>query len=157
MTFDFAIVDCLVERDGKYLLIQESKPGREGLYNLPGGHLDDIETIAEAAVREVEEESGYRVELTGFIGLYQTILPEKQLNVAGPVFLGKVTGGQASVSAEHPEVRWVTAEELLGLAKAGKFWTSYPPDMIRDYLRRGAYPLDAVVSKRLAVKVTPAI
>jgi 8-oxo-dGTP pyrophosphatase MutT (NUDIX family) len=148
MKFDFAIVDCLVEQDGKYLVIQESKPGREGLYNLPGGHLDDVETIAEAAVREVEEESGYQVALTGFIGLYQTVLPDKRLNVAGPVFLAKVTGGAATASAEHPEVRWVTADELLMLAEQGKFWTSYPPDMIRDYLRRGAYPLDAVFSSR---------
>jgi ADP-ribose pyrophosphatase YjhB (NUDIX family) len=148
MKFEFAIVDCLVEKDGKYLLIQESKPGRERLYNLPGGHVDGVETIAEAAIREVEEESGYQVELTGFLGVYQSIYPEKQLNIAGPVFLAEVVGGEARVSKEHPEVRWVTRDELLELADSGKFWTTYVPRLIHDYLRRGAYPLDAVSSKR---------
>jgi 8-oxo-dGTP pyrophosphatase MutT (NUDIX family) len=145
---DFAIVDCLVEKDDKYLLIQESKPGREGLYNLPGGHIDDVETIAEAAVREVEEESGYQVELTGFLGVYQSVYLEKQLNVGGPVFLAKVIGGDARITEEHPEVRWVTRDELLELADSGRFWTTYVPRLIHDYLRRGAYPLDAVSSKR---------
>jgi ADP-ribose pyrophosphatase YjhB (NUDIX family) len=145
--FEFAVVDCLVEKDGKYLLIQESKPGREGLYNLPGGHIDGTETIMEAAIREVEEESGYQVELAGFLGVYQSVYPEKRLNVAGPVFLARVVGGDARISEEHPEVRWVTGDELLELADGGKFWTTYVPRLIHDYLRRGAYPLDAVSSK----------
>lgn len=148
MKFDFAIVDCLVEQDGKFLIMAEGKPGREGKYNLPGGHVDDEETLAEAAVREVEEETGYHVELTGFLGIYQSIYPAKQLNVSGPIFLARVIGGEARVSKEHPESRWVTADELLELATAGKFWTTYPPDLMRDYLRRGSYPLELVSSKR---------
>jgi 8-oxo-dGTP pyrophosphatase MutT (NUDIX family) len=147
MKYDFAIVDCLVEHEGKFLVIMESKSGREGRYNLPGGHVDDFETIAEAAIREVKEESGYQVELTGFLGIYQSIYPEKQLNVGGPVYLAKVTGGEAQASVEHPEVVWMTADEILEVADAGKFWTSYPPDLIRDYLRRGSYPMELVSSK----------
>jgi 8-oxo-dGTP diphosphatase len=73
MKQEFAIVACLVEQDGKFLIVQESKPGREGLYNLPGGHVDGEEALAETAIREVKEESGYDVELSGFLGVYQTI------------------------------------------------------------------------------------
>jgi len=148
MRHDFDIVDCLVEQDGKFLIVQESKPGRENLYNVPGGHIIDGETIAEAAIRETFEESGYRVELTGFLGIYQSIIGAKQLNVAGPCYLARVTGGEARVSEEHPEVRWVTVEEFLALAADGRFWTSYLPDLMADYQRRGAYPLDAVSSTR---------
>lgn len=146
MKHEFAITGCLVEKDGKFLLVQESKPGREGLYNLPSGHIDDLETVAEATIREVEEESGYKVELYGFIGIYQSVFPHNNLNVSGPVFLGKVIGGEARPSAQHPEVRWVTAAELLSLSEAGKLWTKYPPIALRDYLRRGSYPLDAMSS-----------
>lgn len=147
MKFDFAIVDCLVEQDGKFLIMAEGKPGREGKYNLPGGHVDDEETLAEAAIREVLEETGYQVELTGFLGIYQSIYPAKQLNVSGPVFLAKVIGGAARPSEAHPESRWVSADELLELAASGKFWTTYPPDLVRDYLRRGSYPVELVSSK----------
>ena len=120
MKFEFAIVDCLVEKDGKFLLIGEGRPGREGLYNLPGGHVEGNETLVETAVRETEEESGYKVEITGFLGLYQTVFMERQMNVCGPVFLAKVVGGKAQTSEEHPEVRWVTAEEFLDLAATGR-------------------------------------
>lgn len=144
----FDVVDCLVERDGKFLIVQETGPGREGLYNIPGGHIDEDEMIAEAAVREVLEESGYQVELTGFLGVYQSILPERNLNVCGPCYLAHVVGGQARVSAEHPEVRWVSAEEFLQLAEAGHFWTRYMAQLMRDYMGRGAYPLGAVSSIR---------
>ena len=148
MKFDFAIVDCLVEQDGKFLIVAEGKPGRAGLYNLPGGHIDDTETIAEAAIREVEEETGYQVQLTGFLGIYQSIYPSRGLNVAGPVFLAKVVGGSAQVSEEHSESRWVTEEELFELAATGKFWTTYPPKLVKDYLERGSYPLDVIRSER---------
>lgn len=146
MKFDFAIVDCLVERDGKFLIIQEGKSGRSGRYNLPGGHIDNTETIAEAAVREVKEETGYDVELTGFLGMYQSVFADKELSVAGPVFLGKVVGGESQASAEHPEVKWVTADELIAMAARGEFWTKYPPVLVKDYLRRGAFPLELVSS-----------
>jgi phosphatase NudJ len=142
----FDIVDCLVEKDGKFLIVAETGPGREGLYNLPGGHIDEDETIAEAAIRETFEETGYEVELTGFVGLYQTIMTD--LNVCGPVMLGSVVSGDVQVSDEHPEVRWVTADEFLELAVQGHFWTSYVGGMMRAYQERGAYPLDVVVTDR---------
>lgn len=148
MTFDFAVTGCLVEHDGQFLIVQESKPGREGLYNFPSGHIDDDETIAEATIREVKEESGYDVELTGFVGLYQSIYADKGLNVAGPVFVATVIGGEAQTSAAHPEVRWVSGPELVALAESGRFWTKYPPLVIADYERRGSLPLDVVSSKR---------
>lgn len=67
---DHALVSVVVEQEGKFLLVQESKPGRERLYNVPGGHVEGHETLQEAAVREVKEESGYDVELTGLLGVY---------------------------------------------------------------------------------------
>jgi 8-oxo-dGTP diphosphatase len=148
MKFDYAIVDCLVEQDGKFLIVQEGKPGRRSRYNLPGGHVDDFETLAETAIREVKEETGYDVALTGFLGIYQSVFSDKSLNVAGPVFLGKVIGGELQVSLEHPEVKWVTANELIAMAERGKFWTKYPPLLVKDYQRRGVYPLELISSNK---------
>jgi 8-oxo-dGTP pyrophosphatase MutT (NUDIX family) len=145
----FDIVDCLVERDGKFLIVQETGPGRDGLYNVPGGHIDEDETLAEAAMREVFEETGYQVELTGVMGMYQSVFGDRGLNVGGMCYLGRVVDGDAIASAEHPEVRWVTTDELLELVRAGKFWSHYVGQLIDDYKRRGAYPLDAIFSERL--------
>jgi len=147
-TVEHAIVDVLVEQDGKFLIVQEGKSGRENKWNLPGGHIDNLETIVQAAIRETEEETGYKVELAGFLGIYQALYPAKDLNVAGPVFLGKVVGGEAKPSPQHPDIKWVTAEELMAMAERGEFWTKYPPLLVKDYLRRGAYPLELVSANR---------
>ena len=148
MIIDLAITDCLVVRDGKFLVIAEGKAGREGKFNLPGGHVDPDEFFATAAAREVLEESGYQVKITGFLGIYQHIYEGRSVNVGGPVFLAEVTGGKATPTTEHPEVKWITAEEAAQMERDGQFWPVHPAKVIADYQRRGAYPLDAVQSTR---------
>jgi 8-oxo-dGTP pyrophosphatase MutT (NUDIX family) len=141
---DHAIVDVLIVDGNKFLLVQEGKPGREGLFNLPGGHVEAHETLFEAAVREAKEETGYDVELTGLVGIYQGIYPA--INVSGPVFSAHIVGGAAQASAEHPALLWVTAKELRKLAADNKLFTKYPPSAVDHYITRGTYPLDIVAS-----------
>lgn len=143
---DHAVVGVLVEQDGKFLLVRESKPGREGLYNTPGGHVEPHETLFESAVREVREESGYEIELTGLLTVYQTILPH--INVSGPVFAARVVGGSAKPTAEHPEVRWFSIEELRELEAGKRLFTSYPVYAAELLLAGKLLPLDTVVCLR---------
>jgi 8-oxo-dGTP diphosphatase len=139
---DHSVVSTLVVIDDKFLLVQEGKPGREGLYNLPGGHVEAHETLFEAAIRETKEESGYEIELTGVVGVYQSIY--SHINVSGPVFSAKVVGGKPLTSKAHPDVKWVTMEELHAMAKAGQLFTKYPPAAADHYTSRGRLPLDIV-------------
>lgn len=139
---DHAVVDVLIIDGDKFLLVEESKPGREGLFNLPGGHVEPHETLFAAAMRETKEETGYDVELTGLVGVYQAIYPN--LNVSGPVFGAKIVGGEPTPTPQHPSLRWVTQAELAQLAKDGKLFTSYPPFAVGHYTARGLLPLDSV-------------
>lgn len=139
---DHAVVGVIVGQDQKILLIMESKPGRETLLNAPGGHVEHHETLLQAAVREVKEESGYEVELTGLLGVFQTIYPH--INSSGPVFAAKVVGGAAAPSKEHPEVRWVSLEELRALDKDGRMFTRFPLRSAERLLSGKLLPLDAV-------------
>jgi ADP-ribose pyrophosphatase YjhB (NUDIX family) len=52
---------------GDVLLIQR---GDNGLWALPGGAQDLGETTTQAAIREVKEETGLRVRITGLVGIY---------------------------------------------------------------------------------------
>lgn len=60
----------LVNKDNKYLMIQESKDGISGLWNLPAGRLEDDEKLKECVKREVYEESGIKANPKGIIGMY---------------------------------------------------------------------------------------
>ena len=45
-------VAAVIERDGRFLLVEEYADGQELVYNQPAGHLDARETLAAAAIRE---------------------------------------------------------------------------------------------------------
>lgn len=68
-------VATVVVRDGRVLLVEECVDGGMVL-NQPAGHLEPDESLAEAAVRETLEETGWQVRLSAFIGTYQWTAPD---------------------------------------------------------------------------------
>ena len=67
-------VATIVARDGKLLMVEERVSGQLVL-NQPAGHLEPDESLAEAALRETREETGWDVRLTDFVGAYQWKAP----------------------------------------------------------------------------------
>ena len=63
-------VACVVARGDRFLIVEEDVGGRIA-YNQPAGHLDPGETLQAAAVRETLEETGHRVALDAFLGVWQ--------------------------------------------------------------------------------------
>ncbi len=104
-------VVAVVEDDhGRILLIHKTD---NDLWALPGGGHDIGESIGETVVREVREETGYEVEVTGIIGTYTNpnhVMAyddgevRQQFSIA---FRAKVIGGEARTSDESKEVDWV--------------------------------------------------
>jgi 8-oxo-dGTP pyrophosphatase MutT (NUDIX family) len=93
-----------------------------GLWALPGGGMNLDESLPGAAVREVKEETGYDVEVTGLVGIYSDprhIIAysdgevRRQFNVC---FRARLLGGELCVSDESLDVRWVPIAELDELA-----------------------------------------
>ncbi len=81
---------AVVIDSGRVLLMQRKDLG---LWSLPGGHVDAEETVAQAAVREVAEETGLTAELTRLVGVYSA----PQWRDGGDhtvVFAGVRTGGE---------------------------------------------------------------
>jgi 8-oxo-dGTP pyrophosphatase MutT (NUDIX family) len=68
-------VATVVVDAGRLLLVEERIDGVLVL-NQPAGHLEPGESLAEAALRETREETGWDVELTAFIGVYQWTAPD---------------------------------------------------------------------------------
>lgn len=126
------IVGGVVEKDGKYLLVQEAKEKCRGKWNIPAGHLDPNETIFEAAKREVGEESGFDVELTGVCQIGNQKL-ENEVFVS-VVFSTKVLGGDINFNPDEIlDARWFTYEEIISM---------------KDQLRRESFVLGAIDNVR---------
>ena len=68
-------VATIVEDDGRFLMVEEIDQDNT-VFNQPAGHLEDNESLAEAALRETLEETGWHVTLTGFLGVYHYRSPE---------------------------------------------------------------------------------
>jgi ADP-ribose pyrophosphatase YjhB (NUDIX family) len=88
------------------------------LWALPGGTMDLGERIAETVVREVKEETGFDVEVTGLVGIYSDpghVIAysngevRQEFNIC---FAAKLVGGRLSQSDESTEVRWVAPKEI---------------------------------------------
>lgn len=95
-----------VIRDGKVLV--QFRPWPPG-WELPGGHCEDAEDPAATAAREAEEETGYRVRITGLAGVYTWA----GLRTVGDVlYLGEITGGAPRRSIEAWTQRFVSPEQL---------------------------------------------
>ena len=63
-------VACIIPQQGKFLLVEENVRG-ELVLNQPAGHLEPDESLLDAAVREALEETGWDIDLTHLVGVYQ--------------------------------------------------------------------------------------
>ena len=68
-------VAAIVERNGRFLFVEEEVNG-DTVINQPAGHWEEGETFAEAAIRECFEETGWKIEITGLVGVYEYKPPE---------------------------------------------------------------------------------
>ena len=112
-------VATVVVRDGRVLCVEEQVNGRRVL-NQPAGHLEPDEGLAEAAVRETLEETGWDVRLTAFVGAYQWKAPvradESELrHYLRFAFMAEPVGHHPDRPLDTGIVRamWMTPGELL--------------------------------------------
>ncbi|MEZ1316272.1 NUDIX hydrolase [Pseudomonas fluorescens] len=107
-------VATIVEDNGRFLMVEESKGGRNVL-NQPAGHLDPNETLTEAAVRETLEETGWDVEPTGVVGIYLYTAPSNGVTYQRVCFIAKALKHHPDYQLDTGIVcaKWLTREQLL--------------------------------------------
>ncbi len=106
------VVDTAVfDEQQRILLIQRAD---DQLWAMPGGMCDVGEAPAAAAAREVWEETGYRVEVTHLIGLFDSRRqPDQQSrHLYHLLFAGRVIGGEPAPSIETLRVQWFDLDAI---------------------------------------------
>ncbi|MDQ0208792.1 NUDIX hydrolase [Alkalicoccobacillus murimartini] len=102
----------LNEKD-EMLLIKGPRRGWE----MPGGQVEEGESLTDAAIRETEEESGIIVEITRFCGIFQNV----EKGICNSLFLGKPIGGECRTSIESEEVGFFPIDQALDMVTWGNF------------------------------------
>lgn len=95
----------ILNEHGEILLIKSPLRGWE----MPGGQVEEGESLKEAAVREVKEESGIDIEVLRFCGIFQNV----KESICNSLFLAKPIGGIETTSAESLEVAFFPIKDAL--------------------------------------------
>ncbi len=103
---------ALVIKDEKALLVQEADDPFRGKWNFPLGEMKPDESLADAAIREVYEETGYHIKLASFLGIYQSLtMPDR--NVIIVMFKAQLVGGKLNPdSRDLIQAKWLTQDEV---------------------------------------------
>jgi 8-oxo-dGTP diphosphatase len=117
----------VINEQGELLLIKGPRMGWE----MPGGQVEEGESLKEAAIRETMEESGIEVEVTKFCGIFQNV----NQSICNTLFLAKPVGGTPTTSSESLEVGFFPINQALEMV-------SYPNfrERIKYCLDEGTHP-----------------
>lgn len=102
-----SVAGLVTNSAGKILLIKSPWRGWE----YPGGLIEPGETFQEALHREIREEAGVEVEITGFVGICKNV----ERNIVNIDFTCRYISGELTTSEESTEVIWATPEEAMDL------------------------------------------
>lgn len=106
------VVGGIIEKDGKYLLIQEAKKMCYGKWNFPAGRLEFKESLKQGAIREIKEETGCDVELNGVCYIANRIL-EDDLRIM-VFFNAKLVNENIKYDKnEILDVKWIGYDEIM--------------------------------------------
>lgn len=106
---DPKLVACaILEIEQRLLLVKRAHPPRQGTWVLPGGFVDRGEKLQAAAVREMEEECGIRVEVNNLIGAYSC----SGNPVVLVVYRAGYLSGQLKINHENLAAGWFALPEI---------------------------------------------
>ncbi|WP_315795393.1 NUDIX hydrolase [Paenibacillus sp. BIC5C1] len=95
----------VMNENNEILLIRGPRRGWE----MPGGQVEEGESIQDAAVRETKEESGIDIEIIRFCGIFQNV----KGSIVNTLFLARPIGGEPLVTSESLETGYFPIEEAL--------------------------------------------
>ncbi|HVK38577.1 MAG TPA: NUDIX domain-containing protein [Candidatus Kapabacteria bacterium] len=139
------VVSAGVLSDGRLLMVQEGKEGSHGLWGLPGGRVEPGERILDAIDREVREETGLDVRVSGITRVvrYYNMNGHHTMRFN---FVVEPIGGELRVDGtEILDARWMDYDEIAAMADE-HIRTAAVARQIMDDVRHGRiYPVDIVL------------
>ena len=115
----FLAVSAAIVRAGQVLVVRRARAPADGLFSLPGGVVEIGETLRQALIREVREETGMAIEPVALAGFREAITRDRDDRVERHFvilpFAARWLAGEPILNEELSEARWLRPAELTGL------------------------------------------
>jgi 8-oxo-dGTP diphosphatase len=124
------IVFCFLIKDGKILLIRRANAPYKGEITIPGGRKKRGESLREACVREMREETGYILGETRFAGILHAYRAGDKMEYLSNYFVCRDFEGELRAS-EEGELLWASIDESMTLPSIHPFYARLLPDIVK--------------------------
>lgn len=137
------------DEEERLLFLKQAAPEKGGKWGPPAGGVYALESPAEAAIRETEEETGLKVELVDIVRFYSVSRGPNDSGL-GVVFRAKVVGGKLEPKEGEIEgARYFTPQELLSMYDDGQIYKpEYSFLALQDHWAGRSYPLEMIKKVR---------
>jgi ADP-ribose pyrophosphatase YjhB (NUDIX family) len=112
-------VSAAIFRDSRVLIVRRARPPAHGLYTLPGGGVELGETLEQAVIREVREETALDIAPVDLVGYRQAIARDGAGRVERHFvilpFAARFIGGEISLNEELAEAHWLAPADISSL------------------------------------------
>jgi mutator protein MutT len=109
-------VGAVIWRGREVLLVRRKKEPRQGEWSLPGGAQEEGETVMEALLREVREETGLTIAVLGLVDVVDAMFRDPTGAMSHHFtlidFSARLIAGEAKAGDDAAELRWVSLEDL---------------------------------------------
>jgi len=109
-------VDAIIYNENGIVLIKRKNPPFEDKWALPGGFLEYGETVEDAVIREVEEETGLNIKIEGLLGVYSKPNRDPRGHIVSIVFVCREIGGKLNASSDARDVKRFEIDSIPELA-----------------------------------------
>ncbi len=142
-------VAAVIERDGKFLLVEENQGLSQTVFNQPAGHLDEGESLLNATLRETLEETSHSFTPSAIVGIYRWIEPKSATTYLRVCFTGEISAHDPSLELDDDIIaaHWLTLEEIDRLSP--RLRSPLVRRCIDDYLAGRRYPLTLLTDMEL--------
>lgn len=135
---------CVIQRGEHYLMVEEQRGGPHSVFNQPAGHIEPGEGPMTAILREVQEETAWRVSLTRYLGLYVFHTDDGQTFHSHAFIAEPLHQLDLALDPDIVATHWLTLEQLHELDRQSRLRSPLVIKRIEDALSGPYYPLEVI-------------
>ncbi|MBT2773585.1 NUDIX hydrolase [Halomonas sp. ISL-60] len=135
---------CVIQQGERFLIVEEQRGGPRSVFNQPAGHIEPGEGPIAAILREVQEETAWRVSLTGYLGLYVFHSDAGQTFHSHGFVAEPLNKLDLALDPDIFATHWLTLEQIRALDHQSRLRSPLVLKRIEDALNGTSYPLAVI-------------